>query len=79
MLLHGDPLSQKRLDIARRMAAFIRQSTCCDKELWNSGARFWQEAVCDPRTVAQLPMKKAHWDFTAKAFAELQRRGELKP
>lgn len=79
MLPDGDPTSKKGLDIARRAVALIRAYTQGDKELWNNSYRFWKEAVSDPRTADQAPMKSAHWEFMGKAFAELHRRGELKP
>lgn len=78
MLPDGDPLSRKGLAIARRVTAFIAQSTRGDAEMWNNAARFWQQAVSDPQMSKQLPMSKPHWDFMAKAMTELKRRGELK-
>lgn len=79
MLPDGDPLSEQGLDIGRRMIALIRETTQGDKSLWNNAYRFWKEATEDPRMSAQIPMNKAHWDFAAKAFEELKRRGELIP
>jgi len=79
MLPDGDPLSKKGLDIARRMVALIREDTRGDKALWNNAYTFWKTAVDDPQISQQMPMNKAHWDFAAKAFEELKRRGELKP
>lgn len=79
MLPDGNPLSERGLDIARRAVALIREMTRGDKELWNNSYLFWKEAISDPRTAGQTPMEKAHWDFMGKAFAELQRRGQLKP
>jgi len=75
----GDPLSKKSLDVARRMMALIREQTRGDKALWNGAYRFWKEAIEDPDLSAHVPMTKAHWDFVAKSFEELKRRGEMKP
>lgn len=79
LLPDGDPLSEKGLALARRMVALIREQTRGDKDLWNSAYRFWKGAVDDPTLSAQVPMSKPAWDFMAKAFEELKRRGELKP
>jgi DNA-binding transcriptional MerR regulator len=79
MLPDGDPLSKKGLSIGRRLVALLRESTSGDKALWNSGYRFWKDALSNPRTSAQMPMKQAQWDFAAKVMAELKRRGEVQP
>jgi MerR family transcriptional regulator, thiopeptide resistance regulator len=78
MLPGGDPLSKKGLAIVRRAVALIQEQTRGDKELWNNSARFWREAVADPRMSDQVPMTRAHWDFLAKGMEKLEQRGELK-
>ncbi len=79
LLPKGDPLSKKGLAVARRAVALIQESTRGDVAMWNSGYHFWREAIADPSTAAQMPMKQGHWDFLGKAMEELKRRGELKP
>ena len=79
MLPDGDPLSEQSLTVVRRMVALIQGVTRGDGALWNNSYRFWKEAVADPQTAEQLPMTRKHWDFVAKAMAELSRRGEIKP
>lgn len=79
LLPDGDPASEEALALGRRLVAFFRETTQGDKELWNNSYRFWQAAIDDPRIAAEVPFDRAHWDFMSKIFAELNRRGEIKP
>nr|WP_243846298.1 TipAS antibiotic-recognition domain-containing protein [Rhizomicrobium palustre] len=79
VMAKSDPLSDEGLAVARRMAALIQEATGGDRTFWNSAAKFWKEAVHDPRTAPNLPMTKAHYAFLAQSFQELRRRGELQP
>lgn len=72
-----DPSSDDALALGRQMLALFRRSARGDRELWNSGARFWQEAVSDPALRGQLQVDPARYDFVGRVLAELQRRGEL--
>ncbi len=73
------PKSEAALALGRRMLAVFRRHTAGDTALWNSNARFWQEAVTDTRIAPQLQMKASRYEFFGEVLAELNRRGELKP
>jgi DNA-binding transcriptional MerR regulator len=72
-----DPESEAALAIGRRMVALFHQSAGGDKEMWNSSARFWQDAVADPSLAGQLRVDTARYRRVGRILAELQRRGEL--
>ena len=72
-----DPVSDDALAVGRHMVALFRKSAGGDKELWNSSARFWQDAVADPSLAGQLRMDSARYRRVGRILAELQRRGEL--
>lgn len=72
-----DPASEEALAIGRRFVKQMRKLTDGDKALWNSSARFWRDAMDDPRIAPQLKANMPRHELFGHVLMELHRRGEI--
>lgn len=72
-----DPASDEALELGRRFVAHTQILAGGDKELWNSNARFWQEALGDPNITLQLRENMPRAELFGRILGELNSRGEI--
>jgi len=77
LIAAGDPHCDEALDVGRRLFAMFREFSGGDKEMWNSSARFWEQAVSDPTIAGQIGLDSARFAFVGEVLKELQHRGEM--
>ena len=74
----ADPLSDDALAVGRRLITMFQERSRGDKDMWNSSAQFWQQAINDPQIASQMNVNRKTFDFVGAVLSELYRRDELK-